>query len=383
MIERLDEEDGVDLERLLDRVHENSDGFVPGGLTRQRRARVGAWSVAGVGVVAAAGLVVSGVLAPDDGATPLAESTDSAVVTRAPSAGPSPTAAPRGVTGESVVYVEQARAAVADLDLTTMVVSIKDTFGVKHPGEKELSFLSHQDVSAGDGSGTHFTSLPDSPASRYDDSGDQEVKGFAPGSKPGDPMVHWYISPRHGIYAAVPLSAEATERLPGLIADEVAELRNLLKTVQGMTARDDVVSSAPRETTIHGRRAVCIRSSGDAANASGWYARYSDGDVDRVIAEDRARMAGLSAKDRKRLSEDRPLDWKSRTCFDTETRLPVLYEFDDHYQLSQFTSPSYREQTFEYTWVPQGTAEAKRLLAPDLHGLRKVSFKEFGRLDSQ
>ncbi len=366
MNEPMDEQDGVDLDRLLGRIHRSTDGYVPGALTRKRRARAGAWSVAGVGAVAAAGLVVSGVLTPDDGAAPQAVP----VATAAPTA---PTPVPTsggGAVVEPVVFVKEARTAVEKLDLKHMIVSVTTTDGSQHPDEPKLESGVDREFYAGDGTASRWINIVDVPGATTDDSGSEEVKKVVPGTKNGL-MTYWYVDPRVGAYAKFRLDVGAPgSTTADLVVEWITNLGNLLKTVQGMTALDGVVSSAPTTTKVDGRPAVCIRLSGGAETSGGWEAQDSDGDVKKAIAKDEAFIARFSKKQ---------LDWSTRTCFDRQTRLPVLHTYSYHYQLDEYDSPSRTEKTDTYAWLPRN-ATTEKLLEPDLKGLRRVTQHQLGVL---
>jgi len=340
---------------------------------------VGAWSVAGVGAVAAAGFVVSGVVAPDDGAAPQAVP---AVSTTAAASGGSdtPSVTPPDPGGETVAYVKEARTAVTQLDLKHMIVSVTTKEGTQHPDEDSLGADVDRQVYAGDGSASHWTSLKDVAGAVGSTVEDQEVKRVVPDAKDGL-TTYWYISPRVGAYARFQMATGANgASLSDAIVEQLEELTTTLRAVQAMVGVDGVRSSAPATSTVDGRPAVCIRMSGDASTWAGWGAQ-STAEAERAVEQERARLERLSAEDRKRLEVDSVLDWTSRTCIDPESRLPVLSMYSYHHQLAAFDSPSRRVHSETYEWLPKN-ATTEKLLEPDLKGLRRVTQHELGLLET-
>ncbi|HWK91282.1 MAG TPA: hypothetical protein VNR17_03370 [Luteimicrobium sp.] len=365
MIERADEQDGVDLDRILERVHERTDRCAPGGLTRLRRARTGAWSVAGVGAVAAAGLVVSGVLTPDDGASP--EAAPAVRVTGAPSAGsgsqaPStPPVTPQGATaGHVVAYVTRAQRAFHETDLADLVVVTTKSGWIKHPGEKKSSNGVDRDIDAGDGHATRWTVItPMDSDGPPEHRGVEELKVAVPGRTDGR-MTYWYIDPVAGVYSTFPWAAKTSGRLavpslPDQIAEFAEKIGKALAAAKEIAAAPGVTTSGPSTSTVDGKAAACLRMSGkgDQAIVDGGPGIPAD--------------AGVSGA------------WSWRVCFDPDTRLPVLSQFETDYQLPQLKRPSHESRTERYEWLPKGP-DTEKLFAPDVDGLRKVSRDEYFKI---
>ncbi len=245
------EQDGLDLDDLLGRIHGNTDGHAPGSLTRRRRVQVGAWGVAGVGAVAAAGLVVSGVLTPDGGAAPQAAPP---VSTTTPHPATPATTPQGGATAAAVVYVKKARSAVARLAMKDMIVSSEDSDGIKHPDDAKVDTSITRQVLAGDGSASRWTLVKELDGSvGTDATGDQEVKKAVPGAEDGR-MTYWYVSPRKGVYAEFPWSVGGGDAsVPDQIRDYLATVSQTLWTVEQMAALKGVTSSPVTTTTINGK----------------------------------------------------------------------------------------------------------------------------------
>ncbi|MFC8730886.1 hypothetical protein ACFT5B_00310 [Luteimicrobium sp. NPDC057192] len=365
MIERFDEEDGLDLERLLDRVHDRSDAFVPGGLTRRRRARVGAWGVAGVGAVAAAGLVVSGVLAPDDGAAPEAAPPAAATSAKdAPEASAEASAPPvtsqGAATGKVVAYVTRAQRAFHEVDLADLVLVTTKSGWIKHPGEKKSSNGVDRDIDAGDGHATRWTVItPMDSDGPPEHRGVEELKVAVRGRTDGR-MTYWYIDPVAGVYSTFPWAAKTTGKLavpslPDQIAEFAEEIGKALAAAKEIAAAPGVTTSGPSTSPVDGRAAVCLRMAGKGDQA------IVDGGPG--IPADR----GASGA------------WSWRVCFDPDTRLPVLSQFDVDYQLPELKRPSHESRTERYEWLPKGPGTEK-LFAPGVDGLRKVSRDEYFKI---
>jgi hypothetical protein len=335
-----------DLSGSLARIHERASGFEPGGLTRQKRARVGAWGVAGVGAVAAAGLAVSGVLTPDGGSSPEA----------APSTAESFSATPQGgATGQAVAYVHRARAAVSGLDLESLILSIRTTDRSQDDGGTNASATVKRDVLAGDGSASRSW-VPAAPGKGGPQ--DQEVRRAAG----ADRTTTWWVSPSKGVYARFVVegldsdenpSAQATR--PGnrvaAIGARLGEIEHAMK-VQGVTV------SGPTATKVDGRDATCVTLTGDGSTAWVWIPK--------------AKQKGMG-KDASVLS------WSSRTCFDHASNLPLVDTFTQHRDSAVTDAVSRSGTSASYAWLPRDAASEK-LLAPDLDGLRQVSRDQYVQL---
>ncbi|MFC8730888.1 hypothetical protein ACFT5B_00320 [Luteimicrobium sp. NPDC057192] len=369
------EQDGLDLDGLLGRIHGNTDGKAPGGLTRQRRVQVGAWGVAGIGAVAAAGLVVSGVLTPDGGTSP--EAAPHVPATTTPHAAASAATPQGGVTAETVVYVKKARSAVARLALKDMIVSSEETDGIKHPDDAKMDTTSTREVLAGDGSASRWTDVKELDGQVGTDmTGDQEVKKAIPGAEDGR-MTYWYVSPRKGVYAEFPWSVgDGDPSVPDQIKDYVATVSRTLETVEEMAALKGVTSSPVTTTTIDGKEAVCLRMKGDGVTSVGWGATKGKGGS---TAEQAVKSYQKALKAMGKNVRTDVVDWSSRTCFDPETQLPVLHTYSTHYQLAELKTPSYSTHTTRYAWLPRN-ASTEKLVAPDLEGLQQVSRDRYFQL---
>ncbi|MFB8229885.1 hypothetical protein [Cellulosimicrobium sp. NPDC055967] len=351
----------VPFDAVLAAVHARTAGERPGALSRRRRTvRVAAVGAVGAGAVLAGALALPG-LTPGSG--PDAE----------PVAAPSPTAEVRdGVVGEdpgtdgtvvaAVAYVERARTAVQDVDLSTLVLEVGSTFGVQHPGESELDTSADRTFTAGDGSATRWVSEQDSAASVAAPMvGVEEVKHADPAGPEGQ-MTYWWVSPAAGVYTRFTLPVENWDDIQeGTIREQLtAQMTDLaaqMDAIQALADQPGVVTSGPEARTVGGRAATCFELSGPGSAApAGEASMWVDGAPGTV-------------------------DWTRAACFDDETHLPLSDERTEHYLLDGATEPSLSVTTSDYTWHPRDDASLA-LLEPSVAGLREVSQDEFARLTS-
>ncbi|QJW35466.1 hypothetical protein [Cellulosimicrobium protaetiae] len=352
----------VPLDAVLAVIHARTAGERPGVLTRRRRTvRVAAVGGAGA-VVLASALALPG-LVPGTGPD----------VRPAPVAAPSPTAEVRdGVVGEdpddegtvvaAVAYVERARTAVEEIDLSTLVLEVGSTFGVQHPGEPALDTSASREFTAGDGSATRWVSEKDFVASVAAGTvGVEEVKHADPAGPEGQ-MTYWWVSPAAGVYTRFTLPVENWDDIPsGTIREQLTaqltELAAQMDAIRALADQPDVVTSGPEARTVGGRPATCFEISGPGSAAPRSETSMWVGD------------------------EPGTVDWTRAACFDDETHLPLSDERTEHYFIDGATETSLAVTTSDYTWHPRDDASLA-LLAPSVEGLREVSQDEFTRLTS-
>ncbi|ARU51107.1 hypothetical protein CBR64_05995 [Cellulosimicrobium cellulans] len=352
----------VPLDAVLATIHARTAGERPGALSRRRRTvRTAAVGVVGAGVVA--GVLVLPGLVPGSGPDAVPE----------PVAAPSPTTEVRdGVVGEdldadgtvvtAVAYVERARTAVQDVDLSTLVLEVGSTFGVQHPGESALDSSADRTFTAGDGSATRWLSEQDFVASVGTSTvGVEEVKHADPAGPEGQ-MTYWWVSPAAGVYTQFTLPVENWDDIQeGTIREQLtAQMTDLaaqMDAIQALADQPDVVTSGPEARTVGGRPATCFELSGPGSAAP--------------ESETSMWVGG----------EPGTVDWTRAACFDDATHLPLSDERTEHYYIDGATETSLAVTTSEYTWHPRDEASLA-LLEPSVTGLREVSQDEFTRLTS-
>ena len=334
--------DRPDLTGSLTRIHERTAGYQPGGLTRQKRARAGAWGVAGVGAAAAAGLVVAGVTGPG--------------ASQQPSAGPSEAAThdvPTGTT--AVAYLHRARTVLADVDLDSLVLSIRTTDTSQDVDGAPTVTTVRREALAGDGSASRAWV----PSASGRGGEDEEVRRSVPGQ---DRVTTWWVSPEDGVYTQFVADGGASDKNPSAQATQprnrVAALGARLGEIEKAMSDPGVRTSGPTHTTIDGKAATCVTLSGDGSTALTWLPK---------------------AKSKGTVKDSTVLSWSSNTCFDDASNLPLVDTYTQHRDGAATDAVSRWGTSASYRWLPRNAASEK-LVAPDLDGLRKVGYQQYIQL---
>ncbi|MBD5785042.1 hypothetical protein IF650_02505 [Cellulosimicrobium terreum] len=355
----------LDFDAVRAEIHTRTAGERPGGQTRRRRTLLAsAVGAVGAGVVVAGALVVPGLL-PDDGPPPAVAGSPTAhprdgIVGSAPEGDGIVGSAPEGdgpVVVSAASYVQRARTAVDEVDLTAFVVEHASTFGVQHPGEPELDTSVTRQLTAGDGSGMRWISEKDFAASSTTaTTGDEEVHVVDPAGPEGQ-MTYTWVSPRAGVWTQFTMPPETWDDIEEgtgqeQLASWIEELGSSMEEIEELSTHPDVTTSGPVAETVRGQAATCFDLSGTGAPAGG---------ADPV--------------------EQETIDWTRTACFDDATHLPLSDSRSSHYEVAEGSEPSLLVTSDEYTWHALDDA-SRALLQPDLDGLREVSKDEYDRLTS-
>ncbi|WP_435737390.1 hypothetical protein V5D56_01995 [Cellulosimicrobium sp. PMB13] len=372
-------DDRFDGDAVLDEVRRRTDGVAPGDVARRRRLVRAASGVAGVGAVVAVALVVPTLVVPGgpsrEGAA-LAlrdgvvrdgvvrdEDFPSGPSTDGPTAGGTDATGGTGAQGASVIpavaYAERARSAVETIDLASLVLEVRSTHGVQHPGDAGVDPGTIVEYVAGDGSVSRWISVEE-PESWIGTSGEgmEEVHHVDPDGPPGQ-MTYWWVSAPAGVYTRFTLPPENWDEIqegtvPEQLATRLDELRSLTDEIEQIAAQEDVTVGAPTATTVAGRDATCF-------DLTGQEAPVIDGVPDGAWPGDEL------------------VEWTRHACFDDATDLPILDRNDVVYQLPDRTEPSFSSTTTEYAWLPLDDT-SRALLQPGIDGLREVDKDTFVEL---